>query len=182
MSTREPREPREPAPPADRTPSGDPVPPEERPTTASESTTTTPAGGTRRTEPVEERRVERRPDRGRTGAGTSALVIGVLALVLALLVFLSPIALLLGLIAIILGAIGNRRVSRGEADNRGAAVGGLITGLLAFIISAVLLATAGTFVFNHANDFRSLQSCMNKADTAKGRSTCIRNFSNNVNQ
>jgi hypothetical protein len=65
----------------------------------------------------------------RNGMGTAALVLGVVALVLVLLILFSPLGVLLGLLAVIFGILGIVRVNRGEADNRGQAVAGLVTGV-----------------------------------------------------
>lgn len=67
----------------------------------------------------------------RNDAGVAALVLGLLGLVLALLVLPAPLGALLGLLAVIFGVVGISRASRGEATNRGQAITGLITGILA---------------------------------------------------
>lgn len=78
-----------------------------------------------------------------TGLATAALVVGALAL-LALVVtfgFLFFIALPLGIAAVVMGALARRRVSSGVADRRGGwrATGGLLLGLVAAILSALVL-------------------------------------------
>jgi uncharacterized membrane protein HdeD (DUF308 family) len=108
----------------------------------------------------------------RNGMGVAALVVGVVALVLAILVLFFPIAGLLGLIAVILGAIGISRASKGEADNRGQAVAGLITGALALILAVVFAISIGTFFAEHQNDLRRFGNCMLGSDTAGERRTC----------
>ena len=116
----------------------------------------------------------------RNGMGVAALVVGVVALVLAILIVFFPIAGLLGIVAIILGAIGMARASRGEADNRGQALAGLITGLLALLIAIGLGIGIGGFLTAHANDFRKLGTCWNKADNRVERQACVRIFGKNV--
>jgi membrane-bound ClpP family serine protease len=116
----------------------------------------------------------------RNGMGVAALVLGVLALVLAILVIFFPLAGLLGLIALILGAIGMSRASRGEATNRGQALAGLITGLIALVIAIALTAGVGSFFTSHVNDFRKLGTCMKNADTNAQMKVCTNTFSNNV--
>ena len=116
----------------------------------------------------------------RNGMGVAALVVGVVSLVLAVLIVFFPLAGLLGIIAIILGAIGMGRASRGEADNRGQAVAGLITGILALLIAIALGVGIGGFVTTHVNDFRKLGSCWKKADSRAERKACANTFSKNI--
>ena len=116
----------------------------------------------------------------RNGMGVAALVVGVVALVLAVLIVFFPIAGLLGIIAIILGAIGMGRASRGEADNRGQAVAGLITGILALLVAIALGVGIGGFLTTHVNDFRKLGTCWKKADTRVERKACANTFSKNI--
>ena len=116
----------------------------------------------------------------RNGMGVAALVVGVVALVLAVLIVFFPIAGLLGIIAIILGAIGMGRASRGEADNRGQALAGLITGILALLLAIALGVGIGGFLTTHVNDFRKLGTCWKKADTRVERKACANTFSKNI--
>jgi membrane-bound ClpP family serine protease len=116
----------------------------------------------------------------RNGMGVAALVVGVLALVLAILVIFFPLAGLLGVIALILGAIGIARASRGEATNRGQALAGLITGLIALVIAIALSVGVGSFFTSHVNDFRKLGTCMKKADSDAQMKACTNTFGNNV--
>jgi membrane-bound ClpP family serine protease len=116
----------------------------------------------------------------RNGIGVAALVLGVLALVLAILVIFFPLAGLLGLIALILGAVGMARASRGEATNRGQALAGLVTGLIALLIAIALSVGVGSFFVSHVNDFRKLGTCVKKANTAAEKKACTTTFSNQI--
>ena len=116
----------------------------------------------------------------RNGIGVAALVVGVVALVLAILVVFFPLAGLLGLIAVILGAVGMAKASRGEATNRGQALGGLLTGLIALILAILVGVGIGSFAFGHINDFRKLSTCWHKANNAAEQKACARTFSNHV--
>lgn len=117
----------------------------------------------------------------RNGMGVAALVVGVVALVLAVLIVFFPLAGLLGLIAVILGAIGMSRASRGEASNRGQALSGLITGLIALILAIVIGVGVGSFFAGHLNDFRKLGTCWKKANTRAEKRACTTAFGNRVN-
>lgn len=86
----------------------------------------------------------------RNGLGTAALVLGIIGLVLAITVVLFWLGGVLGLVAIILGILGMGRAKRGEATNRGVAIGGLVTGILALVgaivigvVTAVLVSAVG---------------------------------------
>jgi Protein kinase domain len=70
----------------------------------------------------------------KNGPGTASLVLGIVGLVL----FFGPGALL-GLIGAALAVIGLRRARRGIASNRGVAIAGLITSLLAVGLSLIFL-------------------------------------------
>jgi multisubunit Na+/H+ antiporter MnhB subunit len=112
----------------------------------------------------------------RNGAGVAALVLGLLGLVLALLVLPSPLGALLGLLAVILGIIGISRAGRGEATNRGQAVTGLITGLLALALGVLLTVRIGSYLQDHATDFNDLARCLNSANTNQERNACTNTF------
>jgi hypothetical protein len=112
------------------------------------------------------------PLRRRNGAGTAALVTGVVALVLAVLVIFFPLAGLLGIIAAILGAVGMKRASRNEADNRGHAVAGLVCGLLALVLAVTFSIRLTTFIADHQGDFRRFWTCITSAPTETQQSDC----------
>jgi hypothetical protein len=120
------------------------------------------------------------PVRRRNGMGTASLVLGVLALVLAVLIIFSALAIPLGLVAAILGGVGLSRAGRGEADNRAAAVTGLITGLLGLVIGVVWVASIGTFFTTHANDFGTFGRCVDRATTDTQRQACARELTDRL--
>jgi uncharacterized membrane protein HdeD (DUF308 family) len=120
------------------------------------------------------------PRARRNGVGVGALVVGVVALVLAILVLFFPIAAVLGIIAIILGIVGLRRASRGEADNRGQAAAGLITGLIALLLAVFFTVTIGAFFAQHQNDFRKFGNCLGGADNKQERRQCAETLGNQL--
>ena len=83
-------------------------------------------------------------------AAVFALVFGVCALVCALTVLLSPAALVLGVIALILAAAGLAMSRRPHVTGKGVAIGGLVTGLLALIVSGALIGGAATVLNNRS--------------------------------
>jgi len=112
--------------------------------------------------------------------GTTALVLGVVALVLVLLLLFSPLGALLGLVAVLFGILGLIRANRGEADNRGQAVAGLITGALALLFGILFSISVGTWFATHTNDFRRFGNCMDGAVGAAAREQCARQLSQDL--
>ena len=116
----------------------------------------------------------------RNGIGVAALVIGVVALVLVLLLLFSPLGVLLGLVAVVLGIVGLVRANRGEADNRGQAVTGLVTGGLALLLGIVFTISIGTWFSTHVNDFQRFGRCMDDAVGDAAREECARQLSRDL--
>jgi hypothetical protein len=109
----------------------------------------------------------------RNGMGTAALVVGVVALVLAVLLIFFPIAFVLGILAVIFGVVGMRRATRGEANNRGYAVAGLICGAMALVLSIYFGIRLTTFVADNAGNFRQFWSCITNAPTDAEQDECV---------
>jgi hypothetical protein len=116
----------------------------------------------------------------RNGMGTAALVLGVVGLVLVLLLLFSPLGAFLGLLAVLFGILGIVRVNRGEADNRGQAVAGLVTGGIALLVGVFLTISIGTFFSTHVNDFNRFGRCMENAVGAAEREQCARELSRDL--
>jgi hypothetical protein len=74
----------------------------------------------------------------RNGAGTTALILGILALLFTITVVLFPLGILLALFAVGLAMVGRSRVKRGHATNRGAATTGLVLGVISLVFGLVL--------------------------------------------
>jgi hypothetical protein len=114
------------------------------------------------------------PARRRNGMGTAALVLGVVGLVLVLLLLFSPIGAFLGLLAVLFGILGIMRASRGEADNRGQAVAGLVTGAIALLVGIFLTISIGVWFSTHVNDFNRFGQCVEDAAGETAREQCAR--------
>lgn len=98
----------------------------------------------------------------RNGAGVGALVAGLLSLPAAITV---AGGVILGVLAIALGVTGRRRAGRGEADNRGMATVGLVTGILgvlASVVALILFLTVFDWFYNEIGG-RDLISCLQDA-------------------
>jgi hypothetical protein len=118
--------------------------------------------------------------RWRNGSGTAALVIGVVSLVLAILVIFAPVGALLGVIGAVFGVIGLVRVNHGLANNRGHAVGGLVTALLGLLIGVSITVSAGGFLATHWNDLRTFARCLDGATGEQARDVCAQQFAEKV--
>jgi hypothetical protein len=112
--------------------------------------------------------------RRRNGMGTAALVLGVVALVLVLLLLFSPIGAFLGLLAVLFGILGLMRANRGEADNRGQAVAGLVTGAIALLAGVFFTISIGVWFSTHVNDFNRFGQCIDDAVGSAAREDCAR--------
>jgi hypothetical protein len=111
------------------------------------------------------------PTKPRNGAGTAALVFGILA-VLSVLIgwipFVGLITVLLALIAVILGAVGRGRVKRMQATNGGAAMTGLVLGMIMLILGVIaqilLIFFAVAFLnFGGGASIQQFQQCLSNA-------------------
>ena len=102
------------------------------------------------------------------GLGIAALVIGVIALPFSLLV----VGGLFGILAMILGFVARGRVRRGEADNPGVALAGILTGALAAVIAivivVVLVAVANT------DTGRTIRHCISAHKDKAAQEQCER--------
>jgi membrane-bound ClpP family serine protease len=116
----------------------------------------------------------------RNGMGTAALILGVVGLVLVVLILFSPLGAFLGLLAVIFGILGLVQVNRGEADNRGQAITGLVTGAVALLVGLFLAISIGTFFATNVNDFRQFGRCMENARTDQARQACGEQLSRNL--
>jgi membrane-bound ClpP family serine protease len=110
----------------------------------------------------------------RNGLGTAALVLGVVGLVLVVLLLFSPIGAFLGLLAVLFGILGIMRANRGEADNRGQAVAGLVTGGLALLFGVFFTISIGMWFSTHVTDFNRFGQCVDDAVGSAAREECAR--------
>jgi uncharacterized protein DUF4190 len=80
------------------------------------------------------------------GYGIAAMVLGIVAVVASFNGFFFitlPLAVAAGVLAIVFGILGRRRVQRGEADNAGQALAGIILGPIAILLVAAGVAFVG---------------------------------------
>ncbi|MGW4047448.1 DUF4190 domain-containing protein [Streptomyces sp. NPDC004721] len=72
------------------------------------------------------------------GMGTAAMVLGILSC--SMFCFYGIFGVVLGVLAVIFGIKGRRKAERGEANNRGQAQAGLITGIIGIVLGLVVMA------------------------------------------
>src|SRR3954468_19304952 len=101
------------------------------------------------------------------GMGTAALVLGILAVLFGFL--LAPLGAVLGIVAVILGIAGRKRFRLGMATNGGAATAGIVTGVIGFLIGALITATIGVVIFQHGD---TIKKCSQET-TQQARQSCI---------
>lgn len=85
------------------------------------------------------------------GMGTASMVLGILAVCL-FCVYGIP-SLILGTLALIFGIIGRKRASRGEADNAGQALAGLILGSIGIAIGVIIIGGVIWLFATHSDEF-----------------------------
>ncbi len=104
------------------------------------------------------------PAAPRNGLGIAALVIAILALVTS---FSVAGGVILGSVAVVLGFLGRGRAKRGEANNGGVALSGIVLGALAIVVGLTFIAIwVGLFNEVGAGDYFD---CLQQAgqDSAK---------------
>jgi len=104
------------------------------------------------------------------GLGVTALVLGITSIFPGLYF----IGLLLGPLAVIFAILGRKRVKRGEADNRGMATAGLITGVVGTLLAAAV--TVGVIVVANSHGGSRFQDCINNATNQQERDLCSQQF------
>ncbi|MEU9846340.1 DUF4190 domain-containing protein [Streptomyces sp. NPDC047985] len=85
------------------------------------------------------------------GMGTAAMVLGILAICLICLYGIPSIVL--GTLALIFGVLGRKRVRRGEADNNGQALAGIIMGSVGIALGTAIIAFFIWAFATHAEEF-----------------------------
>ncbi|MFH9737528.1 DUF4190 domain-containing protein [Streptomyces roseolus] len=74
------------------------------------------------------------------GMGTAAMVLGIIGT--CIFWFYGVPSIVLGVLALIFGILGRKRAHRGEATNGGAAMAGIVLGIVSMVLGAALIALA----------------------------------------
>jgi hypothetical protein len=113
------------------------------------------------------------PSGPRNGLGLAALIVAIVAL-------LSAVGgVVLGVVAVVLGFLGWNRAKRGEANNGGIAVAGIVLGVLS-IIEAIAVIAFAVWGFKEAGG-SDYVDCLSKAGSdQQAMQQCIDQFTNRV--
>lgn len=101
------------------------------------------------------------PAAPRNGLGVAALVVAIIGLLVAWIPFFGLLGIVLGIAAVILGFIGRGRAKRGEANNGGVALAGILLGILAVVVAGASTVIAA-FVVKEVGGGDYID-CLNKA-------------------
>jgi hypothetical protein len=112
----------------------------------------------------------------RNGAGTAALVLGILGLLTSWLL----VGGVLGVFAVICGFVGIGRANRREATNHGSAVAGVVLGLLAIAVSIAVGVAGKSFYDRNKGTISNLNNCLKTATTADAQNACRTQFQDTV--
>lgn len=112
---------------------------------------------------------ERTSSTGRAGAGTPALVLGLLGVGTC---WTGWPGLVLGLAAVVAGALAYRRVRAGLATDGLAALAGLGLGVVALVVGALVVAPSFGAAEGGFGDGLTLDECLAQASTAKEQHMC----------
>ncbi len=112
------------------------------------------------------------------GMAVASLVLGILGVLTAF--FL--LGGLLGLVAVILGFVALGKIKKGEADGRGLAIGGIVTGAIALVLTLILVATVGAFFASNSDNISTLNDCVQDAgNNQTAVQACQDQFERSVN-
>lgn len=110
----------------------------------------------------------------RNGFGIASMVLGILSVVL---FFIPGLPVVLGVLAIVFAVLGRKRVTRGEANNGGMAIAGLVTGIIGLLIGIVVVIVIAFF----ANEISAYQQCVNASDgSSAAQAVCRDQLQNHI--
>lgn len=116
----------------------------------------------------------------KNGMGTAALVLGILAIVLC---WSAIGGIILGALAIIFGIIGIRRVGQRIATNKGAAIAGLVTGIVGLIIAVIFTIAYGSILSIFGGSINDYTHCVQQANNDQSKiAQCQQQFQNQIQQ
>ncbi len=107
------------------------------------------------------------PARPSSTMAVVALVLGILALLGSWIPFVNIVSLLMGIVGAIVGFMALSRIKKGTASGRGLALGGVITSILAILISVVVVVGAIALIGN------STSTCDPNTMTDQEYSQCL---------
>ena len=104
------------------------------------------------------------------GMAVAALVLGIVGCVLC---WVPVLGLILGVLGIVFGALGRKRAQREPGAGKGTmALSGLILGIIATVLSVLLLFVLSSAINRAGHELRDLTHCLNDATTQAEREAC----------
>jgi hypothetical protein len=88
----------------------------------------------------------------KNGLGTTGFVLGLVGLLFAFIPLIGVIAWPLTILGLVFGIVGTVRVNRGQADNKGLAITGVVLSAVGLVICVIWTAAFGAAVTDAAND------------------------------
>lgn len=110
------------------------------------------------------------PPRRANGLGLAAMILGIVGLVLSLVL----VGIVPAVVAVVLGVLGRRRVRRGEADNGGQALVGIITGVSGIVVAVIVGVVLAVFV--NTDSFQNYLDCVHHASGQRAKQDCADQF------
>lgn len=106
----------------------------------------------------------------RNGFGITALVLGIVSIPAGFV----AVGIVFGIVAVVFGFLGRGRAKRGEANNGGLAVAGVVTGIIGILIGVGVLvflvkSDYGQCVLNANGDQAKVQQCVDQLVNTNGR-------------
>lgn len=144
-----------------QSPPGQPQPPPGQPSQPPLGQPSQPPGGYPPPPPMPYAGQAPPPAALRNGMGITALVLAIIGLLICWIPFVGLLGLVLGIVAVILGFLGRGRVKRGEANNGGIALAGIVLGVFA-VLGAIAAIVIWIFAFKEVGG-GDYMDCMNKA-------------------
>jgi len=83
---------------------------------------------------------------------------------------------------VILGVVALGKIKRGEADGKGMAIGGIVTGALALLLTVLIVVAVGSFFAENKDELETLDDCLKNANNNQAQiQQCQNEFNRQLN-
>jgi Domain of unknown function (DUF4190) len=113
------------------------------------------------------------------GLGIAALVIAIVGLLISWIPFFGLFGAVLGVVAIVLGFVGRGRAKRGEANNGGIALAGILLGILAIVV-AIAATVISAFFFKEVGGGDYLDCLSQAGNDTSAQRHCVDEFTQHL--
>jgi heme/copper-type cytochrome/quinol oxidase subunit 2 len=100
-----------------------------------------------------------------------AAVVDVYAMERVVFIVAAVAAVILGVAAVVTGVVARRRVRRGDAGKGGVALAGIVLGVVAVVVPAIILAWV---VYTVYSDYQEFQQCVKGSGSAYPKYLCLK--------